>query len=130
MPVSRFVNMLVLIFALCSASVAAFIPAAHATEAGPIGAWRTTNGCFLSAFLLSAGGGAQAAYLSGERDDYAAWDWDGVTLEIISEDFPLDSFSGRVTGDQMEADYVWHDFDTDEFNSQSCIFEKFAQPES
>ncbi len=102
---------------------------AYAAQATPIGAWRTTNGCFLSAFLLSEGGDAQAAYLFGERDDYAAWTWDGVTLEIVSEDFPLDSCSGRLTNDQIEADYVWHDFDRDELNSQSCVFEKLTPPE-
>ena len=71
----------------------------------------------------------KAAYLSGERDDYAGWTWDGVTLEIVSEDFPLDSFSGRLTNDQIEADYVWHDIDRDELNSQACVFEQFAPPE-
>ena len=116
--------MLVMLFA-CSISCAA-----HAADDALIGAWRTTNGCFLSAFLLAENGAAHAIYLSGERDDFAAWEWDGGALTITSMDFPLDSFSGRVMGETIDADYVWHDFDADELNSQSCIFERFNPPES
>jgi hypothetical protein len=42
-----------------------------------IGAWRATNECFLAAFILTGNGRAQAVYLSGERDDNAAWTLDG-----------------------------------------------------
>lgn len=124
-----FVKPLIIFLLACVASHTATSFSAYAAQAAPIGAWRTTNGCFLCAFLLSENGGAQAAYLSGERDDYAGWTWDGVTLEIVSEDFPLDSFSGRLTNDRIEADYVWHDIDRDELNSQACVFEQFAPPE-
>jgi hypothetical protein len=91
-----------------------------------IGAWRATNECFLAAFLLTEGGRVQAAYLSGERDDNAAWTWDGSTLRITSSTFPLDRFTGHLTNDHVEADYVWHDLQKDELNRQTCVFERFA----
>ena len=74
-----------------------------------IGAWRTTNECFLAAFILTGSGRAQTVYLSGERDDNAAWTLDGGTLRITSQAFPLDRFTGHLTNDLIEADYVWHD---------------------
>jgi hypothetical protein len=91
-----------------------------------IGVWRATNECFLAAFLLAEGGRVQAAYLSGERDDNAAWTWNGSTLRITSPTFPLDSFTGRLTNDRLEADYVWHDLQKDELNRQTCVFERFT----
>jgi hypothetical protein len=89
-----------------------------------IGAWRATNGCFLSAFVLTRNGRAQAMYLSGERDDAAAWTLEDGTLSITSRAFPLDRFTGRLTNDRVEADYVWHDLAKDELNRQACIFER------
>ncbi len=125
-----FVKMLVMILIVCGAYLLAIAPTAYAAQAAPIGAWRTTNECFLAAFVLTEGGRAQAAYLSGERDDNAAWTWDGSTLTITSPTFPLDQFAGRLTNDHVEADYVWHDFDKDELNPQACSFERFEPPES
>ena len=90
------------------------------------GAWRATNGCFLVAFTLSGNGRAQAVYLSGERDDNAAWTLDDGTLMITSQVFPLDRFTGHLTNDRIEADYVWHDLQKDELNRQTCIFERFT----
>jgi hypothetical protein len=94
----------------------------------PIGAWRTTNQCFLAGFILAGNGRAQAAYVSGERDDNAAWTLEGGTLTITSQTFPLDRFTGHLTNDRVEADYVWHDLAKDELNRQSCIFERFTPP--
>ena len=91
-----------------------------------IGAWRATNDCFLAAFILTGNGRAQAVYLSGERDDNAAWTLDDSTLRITSQAFPLDRFTGRLTHDRVEADYVWHDLAKDELNRQTCIFERFT----
>src|SRR6202166_4045057 len=81
-----------------------------------IGAWRATNECFLSAFILTGNGRTQAMYLSGERDDNAPWTLDGSTLRIMSQAFPLDGFTGRLTNGHIEADYVWHDVAKDELN--------------
>ena len=92
----------------------------------PVGAWRTTNECFLTVFVLIEGGRAQASYLSGERDDNAAWTWESGTLRITSVTFPQDRFTGRLTNDRLEADYVWHDLDRDQLNSQTCVFERFT----
>jgi hypothetical protein len=89
-----------------------------------VGAWRTTNECFLTAFVLIDGGRAQNAYLSGERDDNAAWTWDGGTLQITSATFPLDRFGGHLTNDRIEAEYVWHDLEKDQLHSQTCVFER------
>jgi hypothetical protein len=91
-----------------------------------VGAWRATNECFLAAFVLIEDGRAQSAYLSGERDDNAVWTWDGSTLRITSATFPLDRFTGHLTNDRVEADYVWHDLERDQLNSQTCVFERFA----
>src|SRR5215469_15375294 len=91
-----------------------------------VGAWRATNECFLAAFVLIEGGRAQATYLSGERDDNAAWTWDGSTLRITSATFPLDRFTGHLTNDRVEADYVWHDLERDQLHGQTCLFERFA----
>jgi hypothetical protein len=91
-----------------------------------LGAWRATDDCFLAAFVLIEGGRAQSAYLSGERDDNAVWTWDGSTLRITSATFPLDRFSGHLRNDRVEADYVWHDLEKDQLNSQTCVFERFA----
>jgi hypothetical protein len=52
-----------------------------------IGAWRATNECFLAAFILTGNGRAQTVYLSGERDDNAAWTLDGGILRITSQAF-------------------------------------------
>jgi hypothetical protein len=105
---------------------AATWPLAAKAQQQPIGAWRATNECFLAAFILTGNGRAQAVYLSGERDDNAAWILDGGTLRITSQAFPLDRFTGRLTNDRVEADYVWHDLEKDELNRQSCIFERFT----
>jgi hypothetical protein len=91
-----------------------------------IGAWRATNGCFLAAVTLTGNGRAQAVYLSGERDDNAAWTLDDGTLRITSRAFPLDRFTGQLINDRLEADYVWHDLQKDELNRQTCIFERSA----
>ena len=99
--------------------------AAYAADRAPLGAWRTTSGCFLVAFILNENGRAQAAYMTGEEDQNAAWTWDGNTLKITSKSFDLDVFTGRVTEDRLEADYVWHDLDKDELHRQSCVFERF-----
>jgi hypothetical protein len=118
------VRALVLLVA-CGASVSAIALAAYAAEGAPIGAWRTTNGCFLVAFFLTEDGRAQAAYMTGEQDADAAWTWDGSTLKITSKSFDLDTFAGHLTNDQIEADYVWHDLDKDQLNRQACVFERF-----
>ena len=96
----------------------------HAAQDTPLGAWQTTNQCFLVAFLLGEDGHAQAAYMTGEQDDNAAWAWDGSILTITSRIFDLDSFTGRLVNDRMEADYVWHNQDTNQLNRQSCAFER------
>jgi hypothetical protein len=38
----------------------------------------------------------------------------------------LDRFTGHLTNDLIEVDYVWHDLQKDELNRQSCIFERFT----
>jgi len=91
-----------------------------------IGAWRATNECFLAAFILTGNGRAQAVYLSGERDNNAAWTLDDGTLRITSQAFPLDRFTGHLTNDRVEADYVWHDLARDQLHGQTCVFERFA----
>jgi len=91
-----------------------------------IGAWRAINECFLAAFILTENGRTQAVYLSGEQDDNATWTFDGGTLRITSQTFPLDRFTGHLTNDRIEADYVWHDLARDELNPQSCVFERFT----
>ena len=73
---------------------------------------------FIAAFILTGNGRAQTVYLSGERDDNAAWTLDGGTLRITSQAFPLDRFTGHLTNDLIEADYVWHDLQKDELNRQ------------
>lgn len=98
----------------------------RAAQNAPLGAWQTTNQCFLAAFLLGEDGRAQAAYMTGEQDDNAAWTWDGTTLTITSRIFDLDSFTGRLVNDRIEADYVWHNQDTNQLNRQSCAFERFT----
>jgi hypothetical protein len=95
-----------------------------------IGAWRATNECFLAAFILTGSGRTQASYLSGERDDNASWTLDGDTLTIASQVFPLDRFTGHLTNDRIEADYVWHDLAKDKLNQQACIFERFTSFEA
>ena len=108
---------------LCALSIA---PAAYAAEGAPLGAWRTTNDCFLAAFVLTEDGRAHAVYMTGERDENAAWTWDGSTLTIMSQTFDLDRFTGRLANNRLEADYVWHDLDRDQLNRQACVFERFA----
>ena len=100
--------------------------AGHAAQNAPTGGWETTNQCFLAAFVLREDGRAQAAYMTGEQDDNAAWTWDGSTLTITSRIFDLDKFTGRLVNDRIEADYVWHNQDTNQLNSQSCAFERFT----
>jgi len=117
---------LVMILVVGGACVPAFAPAAYSAENAPIGAWRTTNGCFLVAFLLTEGGRAQAAYMTGEQDGNAAWTWDGSMLKITSRSFDLDNFTGRLANDHIEAEYVWHDLDKDQLNRQACLFERFT----
>ena len=109
-------------------AVSSWALAAHAQQF--VGAWRATNRCFLVAFILMEGGRAQAAYLSGERDDNAVWSWDGSTLRITSATFPLDRFTGHLANDRVEADYVWHDLERDQLHGQTCVFERFDEPNS
>jgi hypothetical protein len=106
------------------ATLSALASAGNAADMAPVGAWRTTNQCFLALFLLTENGRAQAAYLSGEREENASWTWDGSTLTITSPAFPLDSFSAHMTGDKLEADYAWHDLERDQLNRQTCVFER------
>ena len=98
----------------------------YAAQNAPLGAWQTTNDCFLVGFLLAEDGQAKAAYMTGEQDDNARWTWDGSTLTITSRIFDLDSFSGRVVNGRIEADYVWHNQDNNQLNRQSCAFERFT----
>ena len=100
-------------------------PNAFAADTAPIGFWRTTNECFLALLVITEGGNAQAAYLSGEREENAAWTWDGSTLKVTSPMFPQDEFTGHVAAaDRVEADYVWHDLERDQLNRQACVFER------
>jgi hypothetical protein len=101
---------------------------AYAAQAAPLGVWQTTNGCFLVAFFLGDDGHANAAYMTGEQDDNATWSWDGSTLTIASRVFDLDNFTGRLVNDRIEADYVWHNNDTNQLNRQSCAFERSKLP--
>ena len=112
--------------AFCVACGVLVSSAGNAAENAPLGAWQTTNQCFLVAFLLNEDGRAQAAYMTGEQDDNATWMWDGSTLTISSRVFDLDKFTGRIVEDRIEADYVWHNQDTDQLNRQSCAFERFT----
>jgi hypothetical protein len=105
-----------------AAGAAAWPLAAKAQQL--VGAWRATNGCFLSAFTLTGDGHARAMYLSGERDDNATWTLEGGALRIMSQAFPLDRFTGQLINDRLEADYVWHDLAKDELNRQPCTFER------
>ncbi|HEX5279954.1 MAG TPA: hypothetical protein VFW28_07730 [Micropepsaceae bacterium] len=100
------------------------LTAAHAAQNPPLGAWQTTNQCFLVGFLLNNDGRALAAYMTGETDSNAAWTWDGSTLTITSHVFDLDKFTGRVVSGGIEADYVWHNNDTNQLNRQSCAFQR------
>jgi hypothetical protein len=113
-----------IVLATLAASVCSAAVAAYGAESAPLGAWRTTNQCFLAIFVLTDGGHAQAAYLSGEREDNATWTWDGTTLTIMSPSFPLDRFAGHLTIDGIDADYTWHDLDRDQLNEQTCRFER------
>ncbi len=117
-----------LIAVLCSAALA-FAAPAHAAQNPPLGAWQTTNQCFLVGFLLNQDGRALAAYMTGETDENAAWTWDGSTLTITSRVFDLDKFTGRVVNGGIQADYVWHNNDTNQLNSQSCAFERVTLPQ-
>ena len=123
---SGLVKTLLTVLAAGGACVFTSPRAADAAQSAPIGAWRTTNGCFLAAFLLTEDGRAQSAYRNGEQDSSAAWTWDGSTLRIISKTFDLDTFDGRLTNGDIEADYVWHDLDKDQLNRQACVFERFT----
>ncbi len=111
--------------AACSGLGVADAGEALAADPAPIGAWRTTNQCFLAGFVLYQDGRVQAAYLTGERDENAQWTWDGATLTITSKMFDLDRFTGRIMNGHIEADYVWHDLDNDRLNPQTCVFERF-----
>ena len=107
---------------LCAA---ALVSTAMGADTAPLGFWRATNECFLALLVITEGGHAQAAYLSGEREENAAWTWDGSALKITSPMFPEDEFTGRlVSDDRVEADYVWHDLERDQLNRQSCVFER------
>jgi hypothetical protein len=106
-------------------AAAAWPVAAHGQEIA--GAWRATNGCFLTAFVLVEGGRAQAVYVSGERDENAVWTFDGGTLRITSATFPLDRFTGHLKDDRVKADYVWHDLEKDQLNAQAYMFERFGR---
>lgn len=118
------VRTLVMGLAAGGACAAALASAAHGAEGAPIGFWRTTNQCFLAVFVLTENGHAQAAYESGEQEANAAWTWDGSTLKITSPMFPQDQFTGHLTDDRVEAEYVWHDLDRDQLNRQACVFER------
>ena len=122
---SGLLKTLVMILVAGGACVSAF-PPAYSAEGAPLGAWRTTNGCFLVAFILTEGGRAQAAYRTGEQDENAAWTWEGSMLTITSRSFDLDNFTERLANDHIEADYVWHDLDKDQLNRQACVFERFT----
>ena len=98
----------------------------QAADTAPVGAWRTTSGCFMLAFILIDGGRAQAVYMTGEEDQNAAWAWDGSTLKITSKMFDLDVFTAHLAKDHLEADYTWHDLDNNKLNHQACVFEKFT----
>ena len=121
-----FVKPLLMMLIACGLCVPFIAHAAYAAEGAPLGAWRTTNECFLAAFVLTEDGRAHAVYMTGERDENAAWTWDGSTLTITSQTFDLDHFTGRLANNRLEADYVWHDLDKDQLNSQACVFERFA----
>ena len=69
---------------------------------------------------------ADALEAAGLSDDNAVWTWDGSTLRITSATFPLDRFTGHLTNDRVEADYVWHDLERDQLHGQTCVFERFA----
>ena len=120
------VKTLVMLLIACGACVSFIAPAASAAEGAPTGAWRATNECFLAAFILTDDGRARAFYMTGERDENAAWTWDGSTLTITSPTFDLDRFAGRLTNNHVEADYTWHDLDRDQLNRQACVFERFT----
>src|SRR6266481_2997081 len=90
-----FVKTLVMMLIALGAYVLSIAPAAYAAEGAPLGAWRTTNDCFLAAFVLTEDGRARAVYMTGERDENAAWTWDGSALSITSKTFDLDRFTGR-----------------------------------
>lgn len=120
-----FVRLCALALAMCGAA-APSVSAADAALDAPLGAWRTTNDCFLAIFILSEGGRTLTAYRSGEKDDKATWSWNGATLSIVSPTFDKDSFAGRLVGERLEADYVWHDLDKDELHTQACAFERFS----
>ena len=113
-----------LVVCVAATASAVIASAAQGADGAPVGFWRTTNECFLALIVLTDDGHAQAAYLSGEREENAAWTWDGTTLKITSPMFPQDEFTGRVTNDRLEADYVWHDLQRDQLNRQSCVFER------
>jgi len=115
--------------AACIAFLTFSAPPAHAAQNPPLGAWQTTNQCFLVGFLLNQDGHAFAAYMTGEHDDAAMWTWDGNTLTITSRVFDLDKFTGRIVNGGIEADYVWHNNDTNQLNSQSCAFERVTLPQ-
>ena len=121
-----FAKALVMMLIACGAYVLSIATGAYAAEGAPLGAWRTTNDCFLAAFVLTEDGRARAVYMTGERDDNAAWTWDGSTLTINSKTFDLDHFTGRLANNRLEADYVWHDLDRDQLNRQACVFERLA----
>ena len=74
--------------------------------------------------VLTENGHAQAAYKSGEQEANAAWTWDGTTLTITSPMFPQDQFTGHMSDDHVQADYVWHDLEKDQLNRQACTFER------
>jgi len=120
------VKTLVMLLIASGACVSFIAPAADAAEGAPTGAWRATNECFLAAFILTDDGRARAFYMTGERDENAAWTWDGSTLTITSPTFDLDRFAGRLTNNHVEADYTWHDLDRDQLNRQACVFERFT----
>ena len=121
-----FAKALVMMLTAWGAYVLSIATGAYAAEGAPLGAWRTTNDCFLAAFVLTEDGRARAVYMTGERDENAAWTWDGSALSISSKTFDLDRFTGRLANNRLEADYVWHDLDKDQLNRQACVFERFT----
>jgi hypothetical protein len=109
------------------AGVLAPVPlsAADDTRDAPTGVWQTTNDCFLAAFVLIEDGRAQAVYSTGQRDENAIWTWADGVLRIVSLSFPSGRFTGHLTKDRLEADYIWNDSQRGRQARQACVFERY-----
>ena len=106
--------------------LAASLPARAEEVAAPKGGWRATNECFLEAFILMDDGKAVLVYASGEQDDNAKWAWANGALTLTSGTFDKDKFAGHMSGNTIDAEYAWHDKDTDSMHPQMCSFESFV----